>query len=237
MAQPVRATALVGVAMILTLMGPFETSQVMRPLPRLIYWLALVGLSYAAGYSANRFADRTAPHNMTRRIAIAGPATGVLVLAIVYLLNGFALGYWVQGTALALLAGNVMGIAVIVSVIFQLAYAPTPSAHKAHPPAILDRLPLDKRAPLVALSVEDHYVRIRTTKGEAMVLMRLADAIREVGDMPGLQVHRSHWVALDQIMAVTRKGDGAVLSMRDGPDVPVSRANIAKLREAGLMPR
>jgi DNA-binding LytR/AlgR family response regulator len=98
-------------------------------------------------------------------------------------------------------------------------------------------LPLQKRAPLVALSVEDHYVRIRTTKGEAMILMQLGDAIREVGDTPGLQVHRSHWVALDQIRAVTRKGDGAIVSLRHGPDVPVSRANLPKLREAGLLPR
>lgn len=105
------------------------------------------------------------------------------------------------------------------------------------PPTLLDRLPLDKRAPLVALSVEDHYVRIRTTKGEEMILMRLADAIRETAATPGLQVHRSHWVAFDQVVAVRRKGDCALLKMSHGPDVPVSRANLPKLREAGLLPR
>ena len=237
MAHPVRATALVGAAVILTLIGPFETSQVMRALPRLVYWMGVVGLSYCMGYAATELAARAAPHSMTRRIAIAGLVTGVLVLGIVYLLNGFALGYWAQGWGLWQLAGNVMGIAIILSAIFQLAYAPMPSAAFPRPPALLNRLPLDKRAPLVALSVEDHYVRIITAKGEEMVLMRLADAIRETEGANGLQVHRSHWVALDHVVAVRRKGDGALLKMSYGPEIPVSRTNLPKLREAGLLPR
>ena len=89
----------------------------------------------------------------------------------------------------------------------------------------------------MALTVQDHYVNIRTTNGSELVLMRLADAIREVGDTKGLQVHRSHWIAVDQVTAASRKGDGAVLSMTQGDDIPVSRANVAKIREAGLLPR
>ncbi len=88
----------------------------------------------------------------------------------------------------------------------------------------------------MSVPVEDHYVRIRTVAGEGMVLMRLDDATREVGDTRGLQVHRSHWVALDQVRAVTRRGDGAVLSMAHGPDIPVSRANPGRIRAAGLLP-
>jgi hypothetical protein len=37
----------------------------------------------------------------------------------------------------------------------------------------------------VALSVEDHYVRVRTTRGEEMILMRLSDAIRETAPETG----------------------------------------------------
>ena len=101
----------------------------------------------------------------------------------------------------------------------------------------LGRLPLAKRGPLVSLSVEDHYVRIRTRQGEEMVLMRLADAVRETRGVVGLQVHRSHWVALDQVRGAARRGDGAVLTMSTGPDIPVSRANVAAIRDAGLLPR
>ena len=66
--------------------------------------------------------------------------------------------------------------------------------------------------------------------------MRLADAIAETGDTAGLQVHRSHWVALDQVRGVRREGDRAILSMAHGPDIPASRSNIAALKEAGLLP-
>lgn len=237
MAQPVRAAALVGVALILAIIGPFGTAEAMRPLPRLIYWATVTGLGYSAGYAANRLADRLAPQALLTRIGVAGGMTGLLAFIIVYLTNGLALGYWPGGMALAVLAGNVFGIAAIISAIFQLAYSPGQAMPPAGPPPILDRVPLDKRAALVALSVEDHYVRIRTTKGEQMVLMRLADAIREVGGTPGLRVHRAHWVALAHVASVMRKGDGAILHMTCGADIPVSRANMAAIREAGLLPR
>ena len=93
------------------------------------------------------------------------------------------------------------------------------------------------RGALVALSSEDHYTRIRTTRGEELVLIRLADAIREAEPVKGLQVHRSHWVALDHIAAARRDGDRAILRLSIGSDIPVSRANVARLREAGLLPR
>jgi DNA-binding LytR/AlgR family response regulator len=89
----------------------------------------------------------------------------------------------------------------------------------------------------VALSVEDHYVRIRTTRGEDMVLMRLTDAIREAAPTPGLRVHRSHWVAIAGVANARRDGDRAILKMIAGGDIPASRSHIPALRQAGLLPR
>ena len=224
----------------MTVLGPFNTDDVMRPLPRLAYWTVLVTLSYAAGYGANLLADRMAEARIAKRIAIAGPVTAVAVFAIVFVLNGLALGYWATGRAAFMLAANVAVISIVIAAVFQIAYGletSAPDAFPPTPPPLLDRLPFDKRAPLVAISVEDHYVRIQTTKGEDMILLRLADAIREVGDTHGTQVHRSHWIAFDQVVVATRKGDGATLTMSNGTDIPVSRANVAKIREAGLLPR
>lgn len=237
MAHPVRASALCGIAVILTLVAPFDTDVVMRPLPRLVYWLAVAWLTYGAGYVANGVAVRAAPDRLTLRILIAGPLTGLGVLVIVFMLNGLAFGSSALGQDPLGLIVTVFGVAIIIAAILQIAHAPGPQHPDPHPPALLERVPMEKRGPLVSISVEDHYVRVRTTKGEEMILMRLADAIREVGGTRGLQVHRSHWVALDQITAVTRKGDGALLRMCHGPDIPVSRANLPKLREAGLLPR
>ena len=243
MAHPARAVALLGTAVILALMGPFQTAEVMRPLPRLGYWLVLVGISYAAGYAANRIAQQLAPDHLIQRIAIAGSLTGLAVLALVWLINGLGLDYWARGRDLAMLALNVLVIAAIISAVFQVAYAtdaepaPDPVAGAVQPPCILDRLPLDKRGPLLSLSVEDHYVRVRTGKGETLVLMRLSDAIRETGDVAGGQVHRSHWVGWNAVRTARRQGDRAILTLADGSAVPVGRANLPKIREAGLLPR
>lgn len=69
------------------------------------------------------------------------------------------------------------------------------------------------------------------------MLMRLSDAIREVGAVRGAQVHRSHWAAFDEVVSVTRKGERAVMRMSNGAEIPVSRSNMARLRDSGLLPK
>ncbi|MDE0344439.1 MAG: LytTR family DNA-binding domain-containing protein [Boseongicola sp.] len=90
---------------------------------------------------------------------------------------------------------------------------------------------------MIALSVEDHYTRVRTTKGEELLLLRLSDAIRETAPVAGLQVHRSHWVASDQVTGSRRDRNRTLLILRNGDEIPVSRANMRAVREAGLLPR
>ncbi len=237
MTQPVRVTALIGVSVILTVMGPFETNEVMRALPRLAYWVAMVFVSYSVGFVANLVASHFAPESPVRRIVFAGFLTGLGVLVFVCAFNGLALQYWVAGQAFAQLTAEVFVIAFIIAAIFAGASVPIDHDAKPRAPALLERLPFEKRAALVALSAEDKYVRVRTLKGDELVLMRLTDAVREVGDTVGLQVHRSHWIAVDQIVAVARRGDGALLKMSNGPEIPVSRANLGKIREVGLLRR
>ena len=239
MTHPARAMAFLGIAVILAILAPFQTGEFLSVFARFIYWLAVVVLSYCVGYVANQYAAEVAPDSIVKRIAIAGILTSPGAFLLVYLINVLALGYWASGLEFLELAFNVFVISVIISAIIQFAYASseTSDENATNRPAIFDRLPIEKRGQLVSLTVEDHYVKVRTTNGEEMVLMRLADAIREVGDTPGLQVHRSHWVAIDQVTSAARKGDGAILSMAHGPDIPVSRSNVANAKEAGLLPR
>jgi DNA-binding LytR/AlgR family response regulator len=64
--------------------------------------------------------------------------------------------------------------------------------------------------------------------------MRLADAIRETGMVPGLQIHRSHWVAKDAVAKVHRSEGKLMLELRNGMRLPVSRSYLAAARDAGL---
>ena len=88
--------------------------------------------------------------------------------------------------------------------------------------AFFSRLPPAIGTSLILLRMEDHYVRAVTRDGQALILMRLSDAIAELGDFPGLQVHRSWWVAVGEIQSVSRRGKALVLIMADGSRVPVS---------------
>lgn len=82
-------------------------------------------------------------------------------------------------------------------------------------------LPYDKRGKLVFLRASDHYVIVRTTKGEHELRMRFADALERLGNARGLQVHRSFWVAQD-FLSTPRK-DGRRMVMRvDGVAIPIS---------------
>lgn len=61
-------------------------------------------------------------------------------------------------------------------------------------PAFHARLPRGLRTqPILALSSEDHYLRVHTPKGEALILMTMAEAVAMLPN--GFQIHRSHWVA------------------------------------------
>ena len=80
---------------------------------------------------------------------------------------------------------------------------------------------------------EDHYLRLHTSQGQDLILMRLADAVAELEGIEGAQVHRSWWVAREAI-AESRRGDGrATLTLKDGSEVPVSRTYAKLLRERG----
>jgi len=96
-------------------------------------------------------------------------------------------------------------------------------------------VPLPQRGRLLALTVEDHYVDIVTDRGKALVLMRLADAIREAAPVPGLQIHRSHWVALDAVSRTERSAGKVIVELSNGLRLPVSRGYMAMARDAGLV--
>lgn len=78
---------------------------------------------------------------------------------------------------------------------------------------------------LVLLRMEDHYVRVVTRHGQALVLMRLSDAIAELDGIPGVRTHRSWWVALGEVRSTFRKGKRLELVMSEGTHVPVSASH------------
>jgi hypothetical protein len=112
-----------------------------------------------------------------------------------------------------------------------------PSAAQPTPPGpgpnFLDRLPPRLGRDLLALQMEDHYVRAHTERGSDLILTSLKDAIAELDGVEGMQVHRSWWVARRAVAASAPKGRNLSLRLKNGLDAPVSRASVAKLKAAG----
>ena len=228
--------ALGGAVLILALSGPFDTADFLSLPGRLLYWGVLVLACYVAGAWLN-LALTPRLHRGTglwpARL-LTGLAIGGVTVLLVTALNFAAIGYLPESlAAFARMAGLILPIAVVVNLLLSL--IDHGETKEEAPPALLARLPFEKRGALQALSAEDHYVRVRTSKGEELILLRLADAISETGRTPGAQVHRSHWVAWEAVARVRRDGDRAILTLRDQSEIPVSRSNIAKLRAAGFL--
>ena len=100
--------------------------------------------------------------------------------------------------------------------------------------SLLARLPAPLGREIVALQIEDHYVRVHTRIGSTLVLLPLRQAIEGCG-LPGLRSHRSWWVARDAVTGVRQDGRNVRLVLSNGLEAPVSRANLAAARQAGLL--
>lgn len=242
-----------------TATGPFGTSETLALHSRLGYWLLIHALTWAlalvfAAVFDVLLADAIS-HALPRMLvgaALAALPMGLAIAAVnsAVLAAPFSAGTWVAGVVdalpislalcvlvwLALDAGAARDHAPgsgFASSVASRSATPDKGLASAPPPraAILDRLPAKKRGRLVRLEVQDHYVLVITGAGGEMVLMRLADAVRETAPVDGMQVHRSHWVARDGIVRLERgQGGKLVIVTTDGAAVPVSRANAAGVR-------
>jgi DNA-binding LytR/AlgR family response regulator len=108
-----------------------------------------------------------------------------------------------------------------------------PNPATARTPAFLRRIPARLAGgELYALEAEDHYLRVHTSRGDDLVLMRFSDALLELAGLDGLRVHRSWWVARIGVQKIQREGSRMIIHLRDGHVVPVSRTNYGALRAA-----
>lgn len=99
---------------------------------------------------------------------------------------------------------------------------------------LFDRLRKELRdgdAELVSMSMQDHYVTLMTTRGPDKLLMRFADAIAEIDALPGVRVHRSHWVAQGHGGSLFKEGNRMMLRLSDGRALPVSKTYLPAVEE------
>ncbi|MCT7942122.1 LytTR family DNA-binding domain-containing protein [Shewanella holmiensis] len=91
-------------------------------------------------------------------------------------------------------------------------------------------LPLEKRGKLLCLEMDDHYLKVHTDKGQHMLLMRLKDALMQLEGFPGLQTHRSWWVANHAVVSVNKENRKMSLLLTNHLEVPVSRTFVEAVK-------
>ena len=98
----------------------------------------------------------------------------------------------------------------------RLPQAAPASAGEAFP--LAHRLPFAlKHSPVLAVSSEDHYLRVYTARGEALIHMTLTEAVALLSG--GFQIHRSHWIH-DGAVRDYRKDQ---VELKTGLKLPLSR--------------
>ncbi len=96
-------------------------------------------------------------------------------------------------------------------------------------PAFMSLLPVADPGALIYLQAELHYLAVVTEKGRFLLLYNLRDAISEIADGEGVQVHRSFWVAKEQVASFRRDGRQGLVTMTNGDEVPVARRRLESL--------
>jgi hypothetical protein len=223
-------------ALFLSLAGAFG-SEALGFWPGFAYWTVLMVAGYVWGSLLSRWILRSprAPKPRWAQIGLVAFVIAATYTPAVGLASHVAFGARFEESAIITLGLSVFAVSLVMTslnVLIETHVAVTRAG--AAPPKFLERLPLRLRgAEVWAVEAEDHYLRLHTSKGQDLILLRLADAVAELEGVEGAQVHRSWWVARDAIVDA-RRGDGrAVLTLKDGAQVPVSRTYAGLLRERG----
>jgi len=225
------------IVLIFAITGPYGTMESMAAGERLAYWLILHAVAWSIAILFSVLADallRKVLDRMFWRMMI-----GSLVAALPI---GFAIGlvdYAFTGNPAALGSSFARALfalplcALFCFLTYLAMHRQIEQATAQTPPgaSVLDRLKPQNRGALLRLSVQDHYTEVVTSRGRELVLLRFSDALREIGGTPGLQVHRSHWVADAHVESLKRDNGKILILTRDGTQIPVSRSFAEEARK------
>jgi hypothetical protein len=228
-------------AVFLSLIGALG-SEHLPLITRLGYWLVtLLGgtvVTQLVSLAVCRFKLEPLPEAL---VLFAASTPGVIIA--VWALTGLYWGHDLIAADLPAFVTPVTVITVAMSVLHYLFNRHPRQSHAFSAPqpeapgqTFRARLPVKYReADILALSAEDHYLRVHTSEGEALILMRLYDAIRELDGIEGSQTHRSWWVAKDAIKEVVRSSGKVTLTIKGRLHVPVSRSYARALKAEGWL--
>ncbi len=251
----IEIAVMLAIGVVLAALGPFGSFTLGSFADRLFYWIPAALLGYTivrpttlvALLIARRLTLPVVPSAVVGILVAAVPGT----YAIAYL-GGYRPGAEPSFQELFQLYLQVALIGILVMLVFLLierrAVSPAVAERfdipASAPPLLtepeagapfLRRLPALWRDQLVALEMEDHYVRAHGPGTSVLILLRMRDAEGELAGYDGLRVHRSWWVARSAVRQVLRTGRNVRLRLDGGIEAPVARDRIVALEDAGWL--
>ena len=220
----------------LAAIGALGTSD--TPLiPRIFYWVGLSALGAILGSLVAQAVTRFWPSleaTWLRGVVIVAVLTPLFAVLVWFAAGRPAVTPRVAATYLGVTLVMTAGLTTLMMLAVHRPIETHAAPPEAPPPRFLERLPVKLRGgEIYAVEAEDHYLRLHTSKGQDLILLRLSDAVAELEGIEGAQTHRSWWVAKAAVQDAKR-GDGrATLTLVSGVEAPVSRAYAKALREAG----
>lgn len=233
------------IGLVLGILGPFGSYQNGNLFERLAYWLvSLWGCWAIFALSVPRLARLAHRHRLPIWFWWPLCIVGLALPAAIYT-RLIASVFWPFITRVGWLEWYAQSIAISAMATLAMMWlmrstgapgktlsAPGQASESADP---RDRLPPTLGRHVICLQMEDHYVRVHTLKGSALVLMSLSQAMDGLKDLEGQKVHRSWWVARSAISGVVEDGRNVRLKLTGGLQAPVSRAHVGRLRAQGWL--
>lgn len=228
-----------GLGLIFAWLGVYNTGDVPF-LKRLVFWTTTmaVGAGSAIFIAPMIWNERYEPWPAPLKIAVVAFIVSVPVTLVLFLFNGgpVSVNHVIIQFVYVLIISMIISTGMYVAHLLEEANDTPKATDEDAVAQFMERLPVKYRtATLHAISSEDHYLRVHTSLGEEMILMRLADAVRELAGADGLQVHRSWWVAKRGVQDEKRVDGRSLLILPSGTEVPVSRSYRAEAKAAGII--
>lgn len=231
-------------ALIFTVLGVYDSDNMAWPI-RMIFWTVIMCIGGLVIFFVEPFVFGKLLRNHHPALQVIVIATIISIPITVFLVGlntrfefRWALKNWaLQYAGVMLISWIIVAGRYLISQLYAFNRKTDPAVEQSVDctQKFSERLPVKFRSSkLYAVSSEGHYLRVHTETGSTLILMRISDAVKELDNADGLQVHRSWWVAREGISETKKAKGRRLLVLKNGETAPVSRSFLPALKAANL---
>jgi LytTr DNA-binding domain len=225
---------IVGIGSFLTVIDPFGATRGLHAMFSWLYWTGFVGYGTLAALFTVPVLQKLLKPWPPLILYLAISLVIALLVSVGILTSSTVIGGPVPVQAWPQLYAYVWVISAAITTVMALRERQNVNPNDQPGAAFNKRIPAKLAGgSLYAINAEDHYLRLHTSRGDALILMRLGDALDELEGVDGLRTHRSWWVAREGVRKVQKQNGKISLELRDDSLAPVSRTYAPALRRNG----